>query len=97
MKPQNLIQRKLYKSNGLVCIPSSCTRRFRWKKDNRFFACSQVATVCFVVRNPLLVEVTLTASSKALRYFEMGPSPQSFGVLLLSPLLLNLYLLLYRS
>ena len=65
---------------------------FGKKYDNPFFVCSYVATACCIVRKPLFVDVTITTSSKNLRYLVMGPSPQSSSVFLFKPFLLNLNL-----
>ena len=52
-----------------------------------------MAIICWIVRNPLLVEITLTDSSGTLQFFVNDPSPQSCRVHLLSPLFLKWYFL----
>ena len=51
-----------------------------------------MATIRFIVRKLLIVDVRLIASSSTLLYFDMGPSLESSRTRLFNPLLLNLNL-----
>ena len=77
----------------LFCMNSIILKFSFWiKKLSPFFVCSYVSTIWFIVLNPLLVDVRLTASSRTLLYFAMGRSPESSKTRLFKPLLLNLNL-----
>ena len=65
---------------------------FGKKTTKSFFVYSYVATMWFIVLNPLIGDVRLIASSSTLLYFDKGLSPESSRTRLFKPLLLNLNL-----